>query len=90
MTNNVERCKMFVESQETKELYMTNTEMLERKISDSGLSVTELSIAVGISENALARKIRGEDEFFVSELWTVGEVLELDAAEMQEIFLQAL
>ena len=81
---------MFVESQETKELYMTNTEMLERKISDSGLSVTELSIAVGISENALARKIRGEDEFFVSELWTVGEVLELDAAEMQEIFLRAL
>ena len=90
MTNNVERCKILVESQETKELYMTNTEMLERKISDSGLSVAELAIAVGISENALVRKIRGEDEFFVSELWTVGKMLELDAAEMQEIFLQHL
>lgn len=69
---------------------MTNTEMLERKISDSGLSVAELAIAVGISENTLVRKIRGEEEFLVSELWTVGEVLELKAAEMQEIFLQVL
>lgn len=69
---------------------MTNTEMLERKISDSGLSVAELAIAVGISENSLVRKIRGEEEFLVSELWSVGKMLELDAAEMQEIFLQVL
>lgn len=69
---------------------MTNTEILERKIADSGFSVAELAIAVGISENALARKIRGEEEFFVSELWRIGEMLGLKGVEMQEIFLQSV
>ena len=69
---------------------MTKTEMLERKIADGGFNVTDLARALGIPENTLVRKICGEEEFLVSELWAVGEILDLKEAEMQEIFLKSL
>ena len=65
---------------------MTDTEMLKRKIADGGFEVPELARALKISENALARKICGEEEFFVSELWDISKILGLNEVELQEIF----
>ena len=65
---------------------MTDTEMLKRKIADGGFIVADLAKALGISENSLSRKICGEEEFFVSELWDISKILGLNEVELQEIF----
>ena len=73
-----------------KRLDMTKTDMLERKISDSGASISDLAKRAGMTENELMRKISGEEEFRVSEIWAIGEFLSLGSSELQEIFLQSL
>ena len=53
---------------------MTNTELLEQYIRDSGLKKAKLADALGITYAGLAKKIRGESEFKASEikiLWTM-------------------
>ena len=69
---------------------MTKTDMLERKIKDSGLSISELARAVGTDENSLLRKLDGSEEFFVSEIWNISCALNLEPFEVQEIFLRSL
>ena len=69
---------------------MTNTEMLERKIRESGLEIEELADVLRLSACDIRRKICGEEEFLVSELWALGRALGLDSNEMQEIFLTVL
>ena len=69
---------------------MTNTEMLERKIEQKGITVEELSAAVGLLSCDLLRKMGGKEEFLVSELWSVGRAIGLDKNELEEIFLKDL
>ena len=69
---------------------MTKTDMLERKIKDSGLSISELAAMVGIGEDTLARKLCGAEEFLVSEIWNISCALNLEPFEVQEIFLRLL
>ena len=69
---------------------MTNTEMLERKIEEKGITVEELSAAVGLLPCDLLRKMSGKEEFLVSEIWSVGRTIGLDKNELEEIFLKSL
>ena len=69
---------------------MTKTDMLERKIKDSGLSISELARAVGTDENSLLQKLDGSEEFLVSEIWNISCALNLEPFEVQEIFLRSL
>ena len=66
---------------------MTNTEMLERKIEEKGIKIEFLAANLGVPISDLLLKIRGEEEFLVSELWIVSKMLELEANEVEEIFL---
>ena len=65
---------------------MTNTEMLERKIEEKGITVEEIAEATGLSNSELLRKMKAEREFLVSEIWTISEMLALDSDEVQKIF----
>ena len=69
---------------------MTNTEMLERKIEEKGITVEEIAEATGLSNSELLRKMKAEREFLVSEIWTISEMLALDSDEVQKIFLEML
>lgn len=69
---------------------MTNTDMLERKIENSGLSVPELAEFLGISECDMRCKLAGKKEFLASEIWRIGELLDLDARDVRSIFFAEL
>lgn len=67
---------------------MTNTELLEEAIKDSGLKKSYIAKAIGLkSAFGLAKKIKNESEFKASEIDSLCELLKIESLERRnEIF----
>ena len=71
-----------------KEIHMkVNTELLQKKIKDSGLKMGFIAEKLGRSRQALRGKIKGETEFLPSEVRVLCELLRLTDEERLLIFL---
>jgi hypothetical protein len=64
-----------------------NTELLQKKIKDSGLKMGFIAEKLGRSRQALSDKIKGETEFLPSEIRVLCELLQLTDEERRLIFL---
>lgn len=65
---------------------MTNIEMLDKAIKNSGVSITFLADKCGISRTALYTKLQGGVEFKQSEIAAITEALHLTVVERDTIF----
>lgn len=70
---------------------MTNTELLEKKIDESGYKRRFIAKAIGLkSAYGLAKKIRNETEFKAAEINALCKLLKIDSLEEKEaIFFAA-
>ena len=60
---------------------MTNTELLEKVITSSGLKKNYIAEQMGITAYSLAKKIRNETEFKSSEIKKLCLILEINTLE---------
>ena len=66
---------------------MTNTQMLNKAIEDSGLKINRIIDAMGIKAYATLReKIENRREFTASEIMRLCEILNLDNDQREAIF----
>lgn len=65
---------------------MTNTELLRKKIDDSGYKLTYIAKQVGITYQGLMNKINNETDFRATEIQTLCDLLKIDMQEKEEIF----
>ena len=63
---------------------MTNTELLNQRIDESGLKKSYIAKALGIRTDTLSRKINNEREFKASEINTLCDVLGIESLEEKE------
>lgn len=63
-----------------------NCEKLKNKVNESGLKVTSIAEWLGISREALYKKMNGVNEFKASEIRKLTSILLLTAHERDEIF----
>ena len=66
---------------------MTNTELLEETIAESGLKKRWIAKKMGLSEYGLSLKIQGVTEFKTSEVSRLCELLDITSlAQKEDIF----
>ena len=66
---------------------MTNTKLLEWYITESGLKKQKIAEVLGITLNALKKKIKGEREFKASEIQKVCDLLHISTlSEKDRVF----
>ena len=65
---------------------MINTKLLEKKISDSGMTMVSLAEKTGILRESLYNKLKGNTEFKASEISSLSKVLRLSTRERDAIF----
>lgn len=65
---------------------MTNTDLLKRKIDESGYKMQFIAEYIGVSYQALYNKIGNKTEFLASEIMKLSELLKLTDEERNEIF----
>lgn len=65
---------------------MTNTEMLNKKIDESGLKKGYLADKLNLSRFGLSKKINNESEFRTSEIVALCRELKLTTKERDQIF----
>lgn len=65
---------------------MTNCELLRQKVEACGITITYLAGKIGITREALYKKMRNETEFKASEISCVAKVLNLSQVDINEIF----
>lgn len=64
---------------------MTNTELLEKKIDESGYKRSYLANAIGLkSRQALANKIKNESEFTATEINALCDLLKIESLEEKD------
>ena len=63
---------------------MTNTELLNQRIDESGLKKSYIAKALGIRTDTLSRKINNEREFKASEINALCDVLGIEGLEEKE------
>lgn len=68
---------------------MINTKLLERKISDSGMTMVSLAEKTGILRESLYNKLKGNTEFKASEISSLSKVLRLSTRERDAIFFDS-
>ena len=66
---------------------MFNTKLLEKKISDSCMTMVSLAEKTGILRESLYNKLKGNTEFKASEISSLSKVLRLSTRERDAIFL---
>lgn len=69
---------------------MTDFELLNKKISDSGMTITAISNKCGISRETLYNRLNGVSEFKASEIVSLTQTLHLTSEERDEIFLNKI
>jgi DNA-binding phage protein len=67
---------------------MPNIELLKEKISDSGISMTNIAKKSGIERGTLYNRLSGIGEFTASEIVGLSDTLHLSKAEREDIFLK--
>lgn len=66
---------------------MTDTELLEKYIKDSGYKKGKLASSLGISLTAFAKKVKGQREFKASEIQILCSMLGIvDAVDKERVF----
>lgn len=65
---------------------MTDSEVLKKKISDSGISITFIAEKLGISRGSLYNKLNNDTEFVLSEVRALKDILRLSDKDMEKIF----
>lgn len=66
---------------------MINVNKLKGKIVENGLSVADVSKAIGIGTASLYRKMNGKEEtMYVKDAYAIGRLLKLSTDEMNAIF----
>ena len=65
---------------------MTNTELLQEKLNNSGYKMTFVAKELGITYQALLNKLNNKSHFKVDEAKTLGILLHLTGAEVDRIF----
>ncbi len=65
---------------------MTNVQLLDEKIKDSGMTITAIAKKSGILRATLYNKKSGKSEFSASEITKLTEVLHLSKSEREKIF----
>lgn len=68
---------------------MINTKLLEKKISDSGMTMVSLAEKTGILRESLYNKLNGNTEFKASEISSLSKVLRLSTRERDAIFFDS-
>lgn len=66
---------------------MTNVELLEKAIKDSGLRKRFIAKEMGMGYDRFYKKITGKIEFKASEVRNLADILKLSFDEMRAIFL---
>lgn len=65
---------------------MTNTELLEQKISESGYKKSYLAKAIGLkTTNVLTKKVNNESEFTASEINILCDLLKIESLDEKEL-----
>lgn len=64
-----------------------NSELLQKKIRESGFKLGYISSELNLSPYGFNRKLRNESEFKVSEMFKLCEILKLSDKERTDIFL---
>ena len=65
---------------------MLNTELLKKKIDDSGLKTGFIVDKLGISHQAYLNKINGYTSFKLDEIQNLCNILNLSAKDREEVF----
>ncbi len=65
---------------------MVNSNMLKKKIDDSGMKIKYVAVQIGLTPAGFYKKINNESEFKVSEVVAITRVLGLSSNERDEIF----
>ena len=68
---------------------MFNTKLLEKKISDSCMTMVSLAEKTGILRESLYNKLKGNTEFKASEISSLSKVLRLSTRERDAIFFDS-
>ena len=68
---------------------MINTKLLEKKISDSGMTMVSLAEKTGILRESLYNKLKGNTEFKAPEISSLSKVLRLSTRERDAIFFDS-
>ena len=69
---------------------MTDSEKLQKKIKEQGITFSYLAMKIGITREALYKKIRNETEFKASEIVTITRLLDLNDYERNQIFFNCM
>ena len=69
---------------------MVNTELLKKKIAESGMKVKYIAVEIGLTPAGFYKKMSNESEFKVSEVVALTRVLNLSSLERDNIFLQIM
>lgn len=69
---------------------MTNTELLDKKIDDSGYRRNWIAKQLGLTYYGFRKKVSGENEFKASEIVVLQKILKLSNGERDNIFLSIL
>ncbi len=65
---------------------MTNTNLLRKKIDESGYNLRFIASKLGITYQGFLKKINNETEFKASEMQILRELLNLTDAEFEQVF----
>lgn len=65
---------------------MTDTQLLRKKIDDSGYKLTFVAKKIGITYQGLLNKINNETEFKATEIQMLCEILNIDVQDKEQIF----
>ena len=65
---------------------MTNTEVLSKEISNSGITITAIAKKLGITREGFYKKLNNETEFKASEISAMQRILNLYNKKRDDIF----
>lgn len=68
---------------------MTNTELLKKTITESGITIVFLADKLDISREAFYMKLNGKTEFKASEIFALRRLLGLSSKQTEAIFFCA-
>ncbi len=67
---------------------MPNTIELQKRIKESGMTVTAISKKMGVNRATIYNRLNGRGEWTASEIVNISDVLRLTSEERVQIFLQ--
>lgn len=69
---------------------MTNTELLRKKIEESGLKIRFIAEKIGLTYYGFSKKMNNESEFKVTEVKALCDLLKISDSDMMKIFFTSV